>query len=167
MMQFLFVFVQFSWGIIQNIAGLIGFLILAPTHKHETYHNAVVTYVSAKNFGGVSMGMFIFMNPDKSEEWKHDTRIHEYGHCFQSILLGPLYLIVIGLPSSIWCNFPVFTKMRREKNISYYWLFCEGWANIWGRLASRESFVTKDMLEHAYFGKPIKPAKFELQNKGR
>ncbi|MBR0121631.1 MAG: hypothetical protein IJM10_07580, partial [Clostridia bacterium] len=110
MNAFLFYFLQFSWGIVQNLAGFIAFLVLAPTHKHERFHNAVITYVNAKGFGGLSMGMFIFMGTSKAEGWAHDTKIHEYGHSFQSILLGPLYLIVVGLPSSIWCNFPLFVK---------------------------------------------------------
>lgn len=165
MKKFFFYLVQFTWGIIQNLAGLIGFLILSRNHKYEKFHNAIVTYVDADNFGGVSLGMFIFMNPSKSEDWKHDTRIHEYGHSFQSILLGPLYFLVIGIPSAVWCNTPKFVKLRREKGYSYYWLYCECWANIWGRLGSRESFVSKDLLEHGYFGKPIKPAKFELNKR--
>jgi oligoendopeptidase F len=39
-----------------------------------------------ENFGGVSIGIFIFMNPDRPEDWLHDTRIHEYGHTIQSLV---------------------------------------------------------------------------------
>ena len=27
----------------------------------------------------------------------------------------------------------VLAEMRREKNISYYKLYCESWANLWGQ----------------------------------
>ncbi len=160
MNAFLFYLLQFTWGIIQNLAGFIAFLILAPTHKHERFNHAVITYVNAKGFGGLSMGMFIFMGTSKAEEWAHDTKIHEYGHSFQSILLGPLYLIVVGIPSSVWCNFPVFVRMRKEQGVSYYKLYCEGWANLWGRAAVKENFISKDMTEHGYFGKPLAPVDF-------
>lgn len=30
---------------------------------------------------------------------------HEYGHQLQSYILGPLYLLIIGLPSGLWCWF--------------------------------------------------------------
>ena len=48
MNAFLFYLLQFTWGIIQNLAGFIAFLILAPTHKHERFNHAVITYVNAK-----------------------------------------------------------------------------------------------------------------------
>ncbi|MCL2299841.1 MAG: hypothetical protein FWC27_06815, partial [Firmicutes bacterium] len=98
-----FYLLHWTWALSQNIAGGIGFLLLLGKCRHERFHGAVVTYVSAKNFGGVSLGMFIFMNPDRNEGWVHDTRIHEFGHCVQSILLGPLYWLVVALPSILWC----------------------------------------------------------------
>ena len=156
MKKLLFYLIQFTWGLPQNLAGLIGYLILAPKHKHERFHNAIITYVEKKNFGGVSLGIFIFINPGKREDWLHDTRIHEYGHTIQSLLLGPLYFFVIGIPSGIWCNFPAFVKYRKEKNVSYYWLYCEGWANLWGRRWAKEDFVSEEMLTRGIIGKPLK-----------
>jgi len=151
----LFYFWQFTWGFLQNFVGLIGFLALRGKYKQERFHRAFVTYVTAKNFGGVSFGMFIFVNPSNGEEYIHDTRIHEYGHTVQSLLLGPLYLIVIGIPSSVWCNFAPCIKYRKKNNVSYYWLFCEGWANIWGLRWSGEKAQGRHMLETGRYGKPL------------
>lgn len=39
--------------------------------------------------------------------------VHEYGHTIQSMILGPLYLIVIGIPSTLW-GF-LMGKKRKEK----------------------------------------------------
>lgn len=46
----------------------------------------------------MSLGLFIFMFGGRyiGDE---ETLKHEYGHSIQSKILGPLYLIVIGLPS--------------------------------------------------------------------
>ena len=51
-------------------------------------------------------------------------RLHELGHHKQSLILGPLYLIVIGIPSLIhaWLWNPNSGK-------SYYDFYTEHWAN--------------------------------------
>ena len=143
----LFTIIQFTWGFIQNLAGGAAYLFLRKKHKQERFHHGFITYVSAKNFGGVSLGMFIFMNPDRPEAWVHDTRIHEYGHTIQSLLLGPLYLLVVGIPSTVWCNFGPLVKYRKEHNISYYRLYCESWANRWGVRWSKESFAEPEKMK--------------------
>jgi hypothetical protein len=51
--------------------------------------------------GGVSLGLFVFYNGRESR-WFYPgsgTREHEYGHTFQSRWLGPLYLLLVGIPS--------------------------------------------------------------------
>jgi len=145
--SFLFCLVQLTWGLPQNLAGGIGYLLLRGKYKQERYHYSFITYVDKKGFGGVSLGMFIFMNGSQSEEWQYDTRIHEYGHSIQSLLLGPLYLLVIGVPSFTWCNFPPIAKKRKAQGKSYYDFYCEGWANLWGVRWTKRRFITKSHLD--------------------
>ena len=57
---------------------------------------------------------------------------HEYGHTIQSLILGPLYLIIIGIPSTLWGFLPCFNIKRRSKSISYFSFFTEKWANFFG-----------------------------------
>jgi len=152
----LFYLLHWTWALSQNIVGGIGCLLMALSGKHrrENFHGAVITYVNTKKrFGGVSLGMFIFMAADKNEGWIHDTRIHEFGHCVQSILLGPLYWIVVALPSILWCNLPTVVRWRKEKDVSYYALYCEGWANVWGAAWTKENFITQEMKKRGRFGK--------------
>ena len=156
MKKALFYLIQFTWGIVQNLIGLIGFLLLRKS-RHERFANAVITYVDTdKSFGGISLGIFIFVNAKKKEDWLHDTRIHEYGHTIQSVVLGPLYFPVIGIPSMIWCNFPPIVRYRKKNDVSYYTIYCEGWANIWGSRFSGQKFVTDELLQRGYFGKPLR-----------
>lgn len=156
--KILFYFWQFTYALIQNLIG-IGMLIVykAKGSRSEWYHNALITYIERKNFGGVSLGMFIFINKNKTGDDLHDTKIHEYGHTVQSLILGPVWLFVIALPSMIWCGLPALCRLRREKNISYYWLYCEGWSNLCGLFGTKEKFLTKECLERGRYGKPINP----------
>lgn len=157
MKKALFYLVQFTWGFVQNLVGLIGFLVLYKKTRHARFHNAVITYVDTdKSFGGISLGIFIFVNGKKSEEWLHDTHIHEYGHTIQSVVLGPLYFPVIGFPSIVWCNFPPIVRYRKKNDVSYYTIYCEGWANLWGSRFSGQKFVTEELLQRGRFGKPLK-----------
>lgn len=130
--RFFFYLWQFTWGLPVNLFGFIVFLVTYKGHRHERFCNAFITYIPG-NFGGLSLGLFIFMREGGADVWEHDTKIHEYGHTIQCLLLGGLYWFVIGIPSAVWCNLPYFRKLRKEKNISYYKLYCESWANKWGQ----------------------------------
>ena len=89
----------------------------------------------------MSLGQYIFLTNDPYRYVTEDQDIekvyqkilvHEYGHSIQSLILGPLYLIVIGIPSYSWGTIPIFHKIRQKKNISYFDLYCEKNANILG-----------------------------------
>lgn len=128
--------VQCTWGFLQTFLGFCYFLRYAHC-KHEFYHGAVLTYHDG-NWGGVSMGAFIFVNGNRPDFWQKDARIHEYGHTVQSLLSGPLYLFVVGIPSTIWCNGKKFRQMRAEGKANYYDLYCERDANTLGAWATKE-----------------------------
>lgn len=80
--------------------------------------------------------MFIFISERAMNGNERDfTLMHEYGHTIQSIILGPLFLPVIGLPSLLWAWLPVFRKYRERWSVSYYSLYTERWANFLGERA--------------------------------
>ena len=134
----LYAFWQCSWGLLQTLAGLVLFLF----HRgeaHFLYHGAVVT--KWRRGPSTSLGLFIFItqNPPGDVRACHAltpkavfdrTLVHEYGHTIQSLLLGPLYLPVIWLPSALWLL--LGQKKRHEKGISYFSFYTEHWANAWG-----------------------------------
>ena len=68
----------------------------------------------------ISLGGYIIVNARTNE------LTHEYGHQKQSRMLGPLYLIVIGLPSLFWAT---LKSIGLFKNKSYYWFYTEKWAD--------------------------------------
>ena len=105
---------QLTWGLPQSLMGF--FLYQKYRHfRHSTYKGAIVT--RWPQHGGVSLGMFIFVEPFRDRE-EYVIR-HEYGHTIQSLILGPLYLIFIGIPSFFWANTPYFTKLREKGHIAY------------------------------------------------
>ena len=131
--KFVFYLIQWTWGLSVNLVGGIAYLICTKIKGYRWQHFGYARIVYMPwNAGGLSMGLFIFMKDQhKNKKWTHDVRIHEYGHTWQCLLLGPLYYPVIALPSVIWCN--CFRGYRQKNNVAYGKLYCEGWANAWGR----------------------------------
>lgn len=132
----IFIFLQCTWGLLQTLVGLLVFLFNV-TSSHNIYHGAVRTQWSARS--GLSLGLFIFVPTDCSVEISEKISVHEYGHTLQSLLLGPLYLLVIGLPSFIW--FLLYPINKKKKGISYYDFFIEKWADVWGGIIKNEKIT--------------------------
>lgn len=131
---------QCTFGIVQTILGLFLFLIHRK-ERHYMYHGAIAT--ECKETFNISLGLFIFVGECKigeKTERLRKTLAHEYGHTIQSLLLGPLYLFVIGIPSWMWCNIPYFRKLRKEKNISYYSFYTEKWADRLGEKIENKKY---------------------------
>ena len=135
MRKALYILWQCTWGAAQSLIGAI-VLLLNLRKPHRMYHGAVVTEWAQG--GSVSLGMFVFVSENKREAAKQRLLIHEYGHTVQSLILGPLYLLVIGLPSVLWAGLPACRKIRRKKRISYYWFYPERWADILGERITKE-----------------------------
>lgn len=119
MKKFLFYLIQWTYGIIQNLLGLIVFLLFV-LKKHHIYRCSVITVWNFKN--SLSLGMFIFSN-DINNLY---IIKHEYGHSIQSLILGPFWLLIIGIPSILWCT---LFSLKIIKNIDYYSFYSERWAN--------------------------------------
>lgn len=134
-----YVILQWTYGILQTLLGLALLARFARCPRF-CYRGAVVV-VHDGNFGGVSLGMFVFVNGKRGEERRRAATVHEYGHTLQSLLLGPLYLLVIGIPSAVWCNAPRFEKMRAE-GASYFDFYPEKWAEKWGEKATGEKSLS-------------------------
>ena len=126
MKRFLYVLWQWTWGLPQNLVGFAIFLIYL-RRPHFRYQGAVATVWPVKS-GSMSLGMFLFFHPSWTPA-SHDLLAHEYGHTIQSLLLGPLYLPVIGLPSFLWASLPPFKRMRRQKKVPYSAIYTEKWAD--------------------------------------
>ena len=115
-------FLKFIWQLPQIIVGWIYYTYLLNKGMIlaiEKY-NGIRIYTKQSS-GCVSLGIFIFV----SHRATTDVMRHEYGHTRQSLMLGPLYLIIIGIPSILWA----VTHKTLAPNKSYYWFYTEHWAN--------------------------------------
>ena len=124
-MAALYVLVQCTWGLAQTLAGAL-VCLCCPGCPHSVHRGAVVTQWRREE--GLSLGLFVFLPKDAGDK----LLSHEYGHTLQSLLLGPLYLFVIGLPSVIWAGLPALMRRRAKRGISYYAFYTERWADRWG-----------------------------------
>ena len=128
-LRVLFYLVQFTWGATVHLAGLILFLCCRTRFSSERFCNSIVTCLPG-NGGGLSLGVFIFIS-SQNAAGLGALCAHEYGHTIQCLVLGPLYWIVVAVPSVIWRCF--FGSYRRKHSIPYDALYCERWATAWGR----------------------------------
>ena len=106
----------FIWTLPQS---LIGWIISVFCEESRAY-GRVVYYWNLS--GALSLGLFVFVPKDASKF----TVSHEYGHSRQSLCLGWLYLIVIGLPSFLWASLQTIGLFR---DVCYYDFYTERWAN--------------------------------------
>ena len=101
------------------------------------------------DMSSVSLGMFVFVTAEpyfykklegkySKEELSSRLLVHEYGHTIQSLILGPLYLIAIGIPSTLWGWLPNLAQTRKTEQISYFSFFTERWANSLGEKVTGE-----------------------------
>lgn len=72
----------------------------------------------------ISLGDFIFIRPHSSEKFIK----HKLGHSKQSDILGPLYLIIIGIPSLL-NNISLHLCRKVGIKWDYYKFYTERWAN--------------------------------------
>jgi hypothetical protein len=122
----------YIWQLPQNLIGLLLVWIYKPTRSHKL-DNGVTVYYSNKMSGGISLGnysivMMCHYRKDMEESLKRDTVRHEaIGHALQSKILGPLYLLVIGLPSITWAG--LYGTIIKPTPNGYYKFYTEKWAD--------------------------------------
>ena len=135
MKKILFRIWQWTWGFPQSLLGLIFRLVYRNCPRSE-YHNAVVTHWPKG--GSMGVGMYLFLGTGGDDEHKAQVLVHEFGHSVQSLILGPLFLPIMGIPSFLWANLNPCRKLRREKGVSYYSFYPESNANWLGRIVTCE-----------------------------
>lgn len=112
----------YIWQLPQNFAGLI-YRIVLKGEKRSLKQRNTAFYVAPTMNGGVSLGNYIFLS--EKSGLKEPVYDHEFGHCIQSRILGPLYLPTVGLCSGLHCLF------HNSAN-NYYDFWTEKWANKLG-----------------------------------
>lgn len=155
MKRLLYFIVQCTWGFLQSLLGFVIFL-LHIKNKHYFYHGAIITEWEDKS--SVSLGLFVFITKEpyfyeklkdqySKDELSNRLLVHEYGHTIQSLILGPLYLVIMGVPSTLWGFLPSCNRKRKEQMISYFSFFTERWANYLGEKVTKEKSMEQLIID--------------------
>ena len=118
--------VNWTWCLPQNLVGLIVCLITRGKPAKWLIDGRVYKVYNIKlKIGSASLGKYILL----CESHQNDPSVvlHEYGHYYQNLLLGPLTLLVIFLPSLLWAG--IFHDLSGKE---YDWFYTERWATNWG-----------------------------------
>ena len=118
----------FLWEFPQLFLALLFYLILKSRITYRFKYGDVQVYYTENFPGGISLSFIVFLN----EKYKGNITAvrHEYGHTLQSLYLGWLYLIIVGIPSLIRAI--IWNKFKLESK-KYYLGYPENWANKLGR----------------------------------
>lgn len=116
--------VLFFWELPQNLLGI--FLSFFYSTDNSLQYKGKTIRVCRNFPGGISLGNYVWVKsyPNNTRTW--NIVRHEWGHTRQSRYLGPLYLLVIGLPSLIWAAISDYF------DCSYYDFYTESWADELG-----------------------------------
>jgi len=136
-------FLIYIWQLPQHIIGFILKLTSKATRNFDVDGKTVKVYFSNFTFGsGVDLGQYILFDYKKYARRSHYKSFynrvrHEYGHSRQSIMLGPLYLFAVGIPSAlrkIYHNMKHSSWSYAKKTKWYYSSYPENWANKLGNV---------------------------------
>lgn len=125
------------WQLFQNVIGIILIKVTKATVKGRVIDGKIIDYYVSRRFNktwsGVSLGNYIVFAKDA---WADEISVrHEHGHQIQSLQFGPLYLIVVGIPSfarNIWDRIAHKTWTNKQRVVWYYGHFPENQADSYG-----------------------------------
>lgn len=121
--------IKYVWQLPQNLLG-----VLWKNVKKESIiidvSNDDLRSVEAKGYlmkagGAVTLGQYVFI----SQTYQDQSAVirHECGHVKQSLILGPLYLIVVGIPSILHAWLNDYIGCDEEEGYSHF--YTEKWAD--------------------------------------
>ncbi len=116
--------IKWLWQLPQNMLALCieGVLCQVAYRKGKADGNIII--VSATLSSAMSLGDYLFVHPMSSQK----SIQHECGHSKQSDILGPLYLIVIEIPSLLH-NIVHYLCSKIGIKWNYFSFYTESWAN--------------------------------------
>ena len=119
------------WQILQHaLAKLVLAIFKDKLHSTEIIPGGYEVHRLNGVSWGVSLGKHIIVSRYASRV----TIQHEMGHSIQSKILGPLYLLIVGLPSIVM---NIMTRAGILSSASYYKRWPENWADKLGGVKRR------------------------------
>lgn len=129
------------WELPQNLVGaalLAASRLCGDVHSLAIEHDRI--FVRSRTLG-ISLGLFVFYSEGDNRYFPPDPLMkrHEHGHTFQSRLLGPLYLPLVGVPSSLRALHAVlYREVTGRRWTGYFDGYPERWADALGGISREE-----------------------------
>lgn len=136
--RILYYILQFTWGLPRTVFGgllaLIAFILkLCGLKVHfGKYFWIGYAKIGPDYWGGLDTGLFFFRD-QKSVDF--NLRSHEWGHTFQNLWLGPLFIFLVAIPSAIRWWIDWFKQKKTGKGIDYEAFWAEDAATVCGAWA--------------------------------
>ena len=127
-----FYLIQFTWGILHNIIGLVLAIWMLVT-GHKPHRCGPYIYFMEPNLPGCIDCGIVFVTSTTNAS----TNLHEMGHGLQNLCWGPLMIFVICIPSCVrfwwrewyWKHkYPITGKALPDYDAIWF----EGQATKWG-----------------------------------
>jgi hypothetical protein len=122
-----------TWCLPQAVLGAAWWAICKLRYKNiKTVMYRDVLMTLCPDFqAGLSLAPFTFVIDynDPKDAFQDRMTNHEWGHTRQSLMLGPLYLLVVGIPSICW----LYINTHWLTKLNYYTsMYTELWADKCG-----------------------------------
>lgn len=135
------------WQLPQHIIAYMIMLVNCKSLKQMVSKDGIRYYLVDHLYNcGISLGNYIFLDVDGI--YDNITIKHEHGHQKQSLILGPLYLIIIGLPSIMGniLNRIKYKYFRKHYDPDFYYKQpWEAWADKLGGVDRKSSKDVKGL----------------------
>ena len=116
--------IKWLWQFPQNMLALCIEGVLCQAAHREGKADGNIIIMNTVLPSAMSLGDYLFVSPMSLQK----SIQHECGHSKQSDILGPLYLIVIGVPSLLH-NIAHYLYSKIGIKWNYYSFYTESWAN--------------------------------------
>ncbi|MDB4936990.1 MAG: hypothetical protein JWP87_3962 [Labilithrix sp.] len=130
-----------AWEAPQSTLGAVNFAIeLARGGVSRVTRERGRIFVELRGSRAISLGHFVFWSTVDAPIVRVGpyNKEHEYGHALQSRMLGPIYLAVVGVPSTIRVMYAAAQYLVTKKPWDgYYEGFPESWADRLGGVPRR------------------------------
>ena len=138
-----FYLVQFTWGILMNIFGILVALFMLIT-AHKPYHFGPSIYFKCKKLEGFGFeaGVFFVIGADCDGD---SIILHEAGHGVQNMIFGVLTPFIVSIPSMIryWYRELKYYRKDLEPKTDYESIWFESQASSLGKKYYGELFDKK------------------------
>lgn len=122
-----FYVLNLTWGLVMTLIGGVAALAALCMGKRPTKHGGCLCFTLGRGWGGVSLGLFMFVSGTSNEH----TRNHELGHAVQNAKYGLAFPFIVGIPSALrWCAYRWHPKRSTFPPYDSAWF--EAQATAWG-----------------------------------